>query len=342
MTRMCAYRLMPRLTIAVFCFVAVWIAPSAYCQEMSIKEAHATIRSGQDHWANTFKELIEKSTNGRIKVNVFPGGQLGEQTALVQGVQLGTIELAQVAGTFLSVIDPRFDILAAPGIFDDVAHAHRAFHDPEVVKKIWPILESKNIKIIGFACETPAIYNSVEPIRTLDDFKGKKFRVLGSKLETETLARLGATGVPMQLGEALPALQQKAIDGVRAGIVIFVALKFEKISPNVIRTDEAVICVPKLASKRWFDGLPKDLQTKILDAAKEAEELNLAYNLDLLDKQYDAWRKAGGAIYDLSPEQQADFHRRIATVGDDVFKDSPQVKAAYETLKAAAERTRKK
>ncbi len=313
----------------------------AAAQQLSIKEAHATVKSGQDHWAYTFKEYIEKRSGGRVKIEVFPGGQLGQQTQLIQGVQIGTIELAQVATEFMTVVDPRFDIFASPGLFDDVAHAHRAMNDAEVRKAIWTIPESKNIRIIGFSCESPADYATVEPIRTLADFKGKKMRVLGSKLEIEILRRVGATGVPMQLGEALPALQQKAIDGVRAGIVVFVALKFETVAHNVLRSGESVICVPKLASKRWFDGLPADLRTQMLEENQRAVDANLAYNLDLMDKMYAAWRNTGAALNELSPAERAEFRRRVETVGDEVFKDLPQVKAAYEVLRGAALRTRK-
>jgi len=309
---------------------------------MTIKEAHATIKSGQDNWAYTFKQTIEKRTGGRIKIDVFPGGQLGQQTALIQGVQLGTIELAQVATEFMTVIDPRFDIFASPGIFEDVAHADRTMHDPQFRKAIWTIPESRNIRIIGFSCESLADYATAEPMKTIADFKGKKFRVLGSKLETEILRRVGATGVPMQLGEALPALQQKAIDGVRAGIVVFVALKFEPVAHNILKSGESVICVPKLASKRWLEGLPRDLQTAILEEAARADQTNLSYNLDLMDKMYAAWTASGGALNELAPADKAEFRRRMQTVGDDVFKGSPQVKAAYEVLKAAAVRTRKK
>lgn len=331
-----------RTTALCAAFLAVQFALTpAIAQQMTIKEGHATIKSGQDHWAFTFKEHVEKRSAGRVKINVFPGGQLGQQTALVQGVQLGTIELAQVATEFMTVVDPRFDIFAAPGIFDDVAHAHRTLHDPAFKKAIWTIADSKNIKIIGFACESQSDYATVEPMRTIEDFKGKKFRVLGSKLEVEILRRVGATGVPMQLGEALPALQQKAIDGARAGTVVFVAFKFITVARNVLKSGESVICVPKMASKRWFEGLPADLQSLMLEENAKVVDLNLAYNLDLIDKMYAAWRAQGGVINELSAAEKAEFRRRVQTVGDDVFKDAPSVKAAYEVLKAAAARARK-
>jgi len=331
-----------RILALISVFLGVWVAAApAVAQQITIKEGHATIRSGQDHWANTFKEYVEKRSGGRIKIDVFPGGQLGQQTALIQGAQLGTIEIVQTATEFLTVVDPRFDIFASPGVFDDIAHAHRTLHDAQFREAIWTITEPKNIKLIGFACESLADYASVEPIRTIAELQGKKFRVLGSKLEIEMLRRFGATGIPMQLGEALPALQQKAIDGARAGTIVFVALKFQSVARNVLKSGESVICVPKMASKRWLEGLPADLRTIILEEAARAEDANLAYSIDLLAKTYDAWKSAGGVINELSPAEKAEFRRRIQTVPDEVFKDAPLVKSAYETLKAAAARARK-
>jgi TRAP-type C4-dicarboxylate transport system substrate-binding protein len=329
------------LALSSIVLAALVAAAPAAAQQITIKEGHATIRSGQDHWANTFKEYVEKRSGGRIKIDVFPGGQLGQQTALIQGAQLGTIEIVQTATEFLTVVDARFDIFASPGVFDDIAHAHRTLHDAQFREAIWTITEPKNIKLIGFACESLADYASVEPIRTIAEFKGKKFRVLGSKLEIEMLRRFGATGIPMQLGEALPALQQKAIDGARAGTIVFVALKFQSVARNVLKSGESVICVPKMASKRWLEGLPADLRTIILEEAARAEDANLAYSVDLLAKTYDAWKGAGGVINELSPAEKEEFRRRIQTVPDEVFKDSPLVKEAYETLKAAAARARK-
>lgn len=327
--------------LAMAIAAALPFALPASAQQITIKEGHATIKSGQDHWAFAMKEALEKRTGGKVTVNVFPGGQLGQQTQLVQGAQLGTIELVQVATEFMTVVDPRFDIFASAGVFDGVEHADRTFHDPVFQKEVLSITEQKNIKIIGITCETLSEYASREPIRTLADFQGKKFRVLGSKMEIEVLRRLGATGVPMQLGEALPALQQRAIDGARAGIVVFVPLKFTSVAPNVVRTAESIICVPKLASKRWLDGLPGEIRNVIMEESAKAEKSNVAYNLELMGSMYNAWKAQGGTLNDLSPADKAELRKRVSTVGDEIFKSSPEVMQAYQVLKAAAERTRK-
>ena len=326
--------------LAGACF-ALAFATAAPAQQITMKIGYSAVRSGQDHWAEVFRDGVAKRAPGRLKVEMYPGGQLGSPTAMIQGVQLAPIESIQTAPEFLTIVDPRFDAFTAPGLFDGVAHQDRALHDPEVKRVLWPIVEPKNMKILGFPCETIADYGSIEPIRTIGDFKGKKIRVLGSKLEIETMRRVGATGVPMQLGEALPALQQKAIDGTRSGIPIFVGFKYITVMRNILQTHESFLCIAKIVSKRWFEGLSADLQKIMLEEAVKADQANLPFNLALLDKLYAAWRAQGGVINEFPPAERAEYRRRVQTVGDEVFKDTPQVKAAYDLLKAAAARTRK-
>jgi C4-dicarboxylate-binding protein DctP len=155
------------------------------------------------------------------------------------------------------------------------------------------------------------------------------------------MRRLGSTGVPMQLHESLPGLQQKAIDGVRGGMPIFVPFKFSTVAPNLIRTGESPICVPKVVSKPWFDKLPAEVRTMIEEEAAKADDANIAWNVENLGRLYKAWNAQKGVTHELSPAEKADLRKRLQTVGDDVFKDAPQVKATYEALKAAAQRTRK-
>jgi TRAP-type C4-dicarboxylate transport system substrate-binding protein len=228
-----------RRLAALACLSAgLMLALPAGAQQITMKIAFSTIRSGMENWANTIKAGLERRAGNRLKIEVYPGGQLGAQPSVIRNAQLGAIEMAEMPPELLTAVDSRFDIFAAPGIFDDLAHAHRALHEKDFVKSFWPILDSKELKLIGFACESESDYIATTPIKTLADFKGKKIRVLGSKQEVEIMRRLGATGVPMEFSEVIPAFQQKAIDGVRVGIVIFVPFKFYTIARNVVRTDE--------------------------------------------------------------------------------------------------------
>ena len=103
----------------------------------------------------------------------------------------------------------------APGLFDDIGHAHRAVNHPPFREKFGNLGAKKGF-VAGYlwACGDTSIA-TLEPFKKLDDLKGKKIRVLATPLERAFISKLGATGVPMPYTEVLPAMQQRVIDGVR-------------------------------------------------------------------------------------------------------------------------------
>ncbi|MDE0032451.1 MAG: TRAP transporter substrate-binding protein [Deltaproteobacteria bacterium] len=333
----------PRLilsSVAVIFAACLLVAASAAAQSVTMKIGHATTKGAYDNWADTFKEGLAKRIGDRIKVEVYPLSQLGAIPAMVQGVQLGTIEMVMTPPAFLSGVDPRFGVLSAPGIFEDLMHGFRTVHDPAFKKAYWSIGDSKGLKMVSMTCDAPTDYATSTPIRKLSDFKGRKLRVFGSKLEIETLRRLGGAGVPMPLSEVVPAIQQKTIDGNKAGITIFVPFKYQRIAKYVLKPGEGLICSGRFVSKVWFDKLPSDLQKAILDQALATDPLNQTWTLKFVERMYSIWTKNGGELAELSPEDQAELRKRLSTVGDDVLKDRPAVLETYRVMKEAANRTR--
>src|SRR5262244_977278 len=108
------------------------------------------------------------------------------------------------------------------------------------------------------------------PFRTLADLRGKKIRVLASPFQTEQIARLGGTGVPLTLADVLPALQQGTIDGTFAAVPVFTTLQDQDAAKYVPEPGHAYIFSIAMVSKRWFDGLPADLKGAVMAAAKQA------------------------------------------------------------------------
>ena len=252
---------------AVILTACLLVAATAAAQPVTMKIGHATTKGAYDNWADTFKAGLAERVGDRIKVEVYPLSQLGAIPAMVQGVQLGTIEMTMTPPAFLSGVDPRYAVLSAPGIFDDLMHGFRTVHDPAFKKAFWSIGDAKGLKLVSLTCDAPTDYATSTPIRKLSDFKGRKLRVFGSKLEIEALRRLGAAGVPMPLSEVVPAIQQKTIDGNKAGITIFVPFKYQRIAKYVLKSRESLICSGRFVSKVWFDKLAPDLQKAILDQA---------------------------------------------------------------------------
>ncbi len=194
--------------------------------------------------------------------------------------------------------------------------------------------------MIGMSCDVPTDYATVKPIHTLADFKGRKLRVFGSKFEIETLRRVGATGVPMPLSEVIPAIQQGTIDGNKAAMTVFVPFKYQTVAKYVFKAKSSIICINKMASKVWFDKLPRDIQTAIMEEAAKADDMILGWNQAVINKLYVVWTKTGGVLTELSDTEQAELQRRLSTVGDAVLKSQPRSLKMYQLMKKVAARTR--
>jgi TRAP-type transport system periplasmic protein len=261
---------------------------------------------------------------------------------MIEGVQLGTIGMVTIPPGFFTGIDQRYSVLAAPGVFDGIAHGHRVVHDPEFKKVFWTIGDAKGLKMISMSCDTPSDYVTVKPIRTIADFRGRKLRVFGSKFEIETLRRLGATGVPMPLSEVIPAIQQKVIDGNKAGITVFVPFRYQTVAKYALKSTESIICINRMVSQKWFDKLPAGIQKIVSEEAGSADRRIIKFNVAVIQKMYGLWTKNGGTLTEFSPAEEKQLNRMLATVGETVLKNQPEVLAVYNVMKKVADRTRGK
>jgi TRAP-type C4-dicarboxylate transport system substrate-binding protein len=176
------------------------------------------------------------------------------------------------------------------------------------------------------------------PMRTLADLKGKKVRVLASPFQMEQMTRLGGTGVPLTLGDVLPALQQGTLDGALGSLPVFAALQYQGSARYMTETFHSYIFSVAMLSKRWFDGLPADLQAAVLSTARQVQGEVLPWSLDFLVSQRKAWTDKGGEIITLSPADHAELMRQMRPIGDDIVKAKPELKPMWDMLLAAAKR----
>ena len=136
---------------------------------------------------------------------------------MLEGLALGTVEAVIGPPEFIVGVDPRFQIVGAPGLIKDMHHAVRLTQDPKFREALFGFGEAKGIKGIGLVMYGANVWATRKPVQRLADFKGMKVRVLASQMHTVPLERIGATGVPMAPSEAVQALSSGAIDGVRTG-----------------------------------------------------------------------------------------------------------------------------
>ena len=327
--------------LATVIFVAVALAafsaPSRSA-EYTMKIGLVTLNDMQHNYARKYKEVLEKATNGRIEVQIFPQSQLGTPAAQIEGLQLGTMEMFMIVTDFFAGVDPRFGVFSIPYLFKDKDRANRVLADPELNLYILSLAESKGLVGIATAVQADARYFAKSPIRRIEDFKGKKLRVNATPAERERMRRLGATAVPMPLSDMIPALQSGVIDGTMSGISIYVNFNLQNLGKTLTKTEDTLIVSFGAVSKAWLDKLPPDLQKIVVDEGRKLQPWFVQAGIQEDVEQTQKWKDRGGEIATFSPQDSATMHTLLNSVGTDVTKADPAVKAFYEKVLAVAQK----
>lgn len=287
-----------------------------------------------------YKERIESLTDGRIEAELYPGGQLGGESDLVEGVQLGTVEMIVVPPVYLSGIDDRVRVVDAPGLFEDLPHAYRTVQDPEFRDPFLALTEDEGVKGISLWVYDMTSFAAIEPIDGLSDVEGRKMRILASEVERALITELGATGVAMPFVEVVPSLERGVIDGVRTSPIIMAAFKVPRVAPHMLRTDDGTIAIGAYVSQSFFDQLPEDLQADVVQAGEDVEAEMQAVVEGAREWAFSTWEELGGEIRMASDEERARLLEINRTVSKRILGEDAQSAELYDLFVKVAERHR--
>ncbi len=316
-------------------------ATTAPAQQFTLKLSTPTINDVSHEYLKTFKANVEKRSGGRIKVDVYPANQLGQIPRTVEGVALGTIEMTVPAVGFLIGLEPRFQVFDAPGLFDSVEHAQRVFTDPEVRKRLATFGAAKGVEPLFTFANGPLMLLSHKPVRSVEDLKGQKIRVPGgAPLHLEPFRKLGALPLSMPLGEVMPAMQNRAIDGFTAAYVVFVAFKYYDVAKTVTELPGSFLIASGLVNRAFFKSLG-DLEPMVREEARKAEELFTTGAIADVKRIRGAWEKNGGEAIALPPAEAKRYLDQAMSALPPILAADRQLKQDYDALVAAAQRNRK-
>lgn len=327
-------RTLAGLSLAAFAAVAG-------AQQFTMKLSTPTINDVSHEWMKTFKANVEKRSGGRIKVEIYPANQLGQIPRTVEGVALGTIEMTVPAVGFLIGLEPRFQVFDAPGLFESVEHAQSVFTDPEVRKRLATFGAGKGVEPLFTFANGPLMLLSHKPVRRVDDLKGLKLRVPGgAPLHLEPFRRLGASPLSMPLGEVMPAMQNKAIDGFSAAFIVFVAFKYYDVAKTVTELPGSFLIASGLVNRDFMKSLG-ELEPMVREEARKAEEIFATGAVADVKRIGGAWKKNGGEVVVLPQAEQKRYLELATSALPPVLAGNAQLKEDYEALVAAARRHRK-
>ena len=181
------------LGMAVGALVA---ALPAQAQQFTMKLSQPTINDVTYEYFQRMKAGIEKRSAGKIKVEIYPANQLGQLPAVVEGVALGTIEAAASANGFWISLEPRFQVLDAPGLFDSVSHGFKVLNDPAIRARMANWGADKGVEILAPSLYSPLMLLSHKAVRAPGDLQGQKIRTQGgAPIQVEPLKKLGVIPV---------------------------------------------------------------------------------------------------------------------------------------------------
>lgn len=313
--------------------------PAVGISQTTMKMATATINDVQHEWLKRFDAAM-KPHAARLKIEIYPASQLGQIPRMVEGVAVGTIESFVTPTSFLVSVEPRFQVFDAIGVFSSPAHLNRVLQDPAFRKRVLALGEDKGLKGIGIFFNSPIIVLARRPIERLADFNGKKIRVFGTPLQIEPMKKLGASPVPMAFGEVIAALQNGTIDGMLAGMPVLTPMKFYDVAKNVTEIHPSIVTSIQVVNKRWFDGLPRDVQSAMLDAGTKVDKEAFSFATALIEKANKDWQANGGRLLKLPGAEQAKLMADLKALGTQLLSANPQVKAEYDELLRVANRTK--
>jgi len=218
--------------------------------------------------------LIEERTGGRLCVEVFHSAQLGEEKDTIEQTRFGVIDLNRISMAPFNGLIPETAILSLPYLFRDVDHLHAVLDGP-IGEQVLELFTAQDL--IALAYYDPgarSFYNSSKPIKSIDDMKGLKFRVIQSDVFVDMVAALGANAVPMPYGEVYSAIETGVIDGAENNWPSYESSGHFEVAKHYTLDEHTMVPEVLVMSKASFEKLTPEDQAIVRQAAKDSVPFN--------------------------------------------------------------------
>ncbi|SEO21913.1 C4-dicarboxylate-binding protein DctP [Duganella sp. CF517] len=265
--------------------------------------------------AERFKQLAEKATNGRVKVEVYPNSQLYKDKEELEALQLGAVQmLAPSLAKFGPLGVKEFEAFDLPFIFPSKTALYNVT-EGEIGKGLMKKLEPKGITGLAFWDNGFKVMSANKPLRVPADFKGLKLRIQSSKVLDAQMRALGANPQVLAFSEVYQALQTGVVDGTENPPSNMYTQKMHEVQKYVTVSNHGYLGYAVIVNKKFWDGLPPDIRTALDKAMKEATTFEKAIAQRDNDLALEAIKKTGKTeIYTLSVKEQAEWRKALLPV----------------------------
>lgn len=291
----------------VLCMVfALCTAMASADNKLTIKAAHHTaVDSTFNYGFEAFKEKIEELSGRTIVVEIYPAGQLGDQTELIQQLQTGTIQMAISSCADVANFAPTVGVLDVPYMFETKQQAWNAMDGEAGEFFNNYIKDEMGVYVCGWwSGGTRSVFSSVAPIVTVDDMTNLKIRTQPADVHVNSFTALGATVTPIAYTELYSALQQKVVDAAENDPSNFYSMKFYEVCKYYSLTEhiQQVAGSPVMVSTKFYDGLNDEQRAWFDEAAEYAQTVQRQYVEDSAAEYIELLEKEGVVVNEVEKE----------------------------------------
>lgn len=281
-----------------------------------IKFSHVVaIDTPKGQAAERFKELAEKNTKGRVKVEVYPNSQLYKDKEELEALQLGAVQmLAPSLAKFGPLGVKEFEAFDLPYIFPSKEALYRVTEGP-IGKDLLKKLEPKGITGLAYWDNGFKVMSANKPLRMPADLRGLKLRIQSSKVLDAQMRALGANPQVLAFSEVYQALQTGVVDGTENPPSNMFTQKMHEVQKHVTVSNHGYLGYAVIVNKKFWDALPLDIRAGLEQAMRDATLYEKAISQRDNDLAMEAIKKSGKTeIYNLSPQEQAAWRKALLPV----------------------------
>lgn len=223
-----------------------------------------------DEACNKLAELVSEKSGGKITITVYPAAQLGNERDMIEGIQMGTIDIVLATTAYISNIQPEFAVLDLPFVFDDLAHVQGCL-EGEVGSKLRETLSAgQDMHVLGYLNSGfRDMLTAKTKLENLESFKGLRIRAPEVDVYIKMFQALNAKPTPIAFSEVYTSIQTDVVEGVEVSADQIYTMKFYEVGKYIAETNHIFTTVAPICMNSYWDGLNEEAKAILNEAMEE-------------------------------------------------------------------------
>ncbi|GGD27223.1 TRAP transporter substrate-binding protein [Hyunsoonleella pacifica] len=278
-----------------------------------------------------FQKILNEKSNGDLTIKIFPDAQLGSEREVLELLQIGSVAITKVSAATLSNFVPEYHVLGIPYLFRDKQHMFDVLEGP-VGKSILEKGEKFWLRgLCYYDAGSRSFYTSNKAVRTPEDLKGLKIRVMNNQMAINMVNSLGGAATPMAYGELYTAIQQGVVDGAENNPPSFVSSNHYEISKYYTLDEHSSVPDVLLIGTKQWEKLSEQEKTWVQEAANESAQAQKKFWKASVDESMKIAKEAGVEI--IIPEKSL-FAEQSKSVLEEFKKEHPELIQLVKDIKS--------